>query len=127
MNKKILLVDDDPVVLEFVRQELSADGWACTTAEDAMEGFEKARDLRPVLIVSDVQMPDFGKGTDLVRALRREPALAKTPVVIVTGMNLSAVKSQLPKDETRVRLLNKPVDMAAIRACMLELGVVRPA
>lgn len=123
MNKKILLVDDDPLVLEFVRQELTADGWTCSTASEAMEGFEKARDLRPALIVSDVQMPDFGKGTDLVRALRREPALAKTPVVIVTGMNLGEVRKMLPTGEERVRLLNKPADMNAIRASMRELGV----
>lgn len=127
MNRKILLVDDDPVVLEFVRQELAGDGWACATASEAMEGFEKARDLRPALIISDFQMPDFGMGTDLVRALRRDPALAKTPVIIITGMNLGSVKSRLPADETRVRLLNKPADMASVRACMTELGVVRSA
>lgn len=126
MNKKILLVDDDPVVLEFVRQELTADGWSCTTAREAMEGFEKARDLRPALIISDFQMPDFGKGTDLVRAVRRDPALVKTPVIIITGMNLATVKTQLPKDDARVRLLNKPADMTAVRACMGELGVASP-
>jgi two-component system cell cycle response regulator DivK len=121
MNRRILIVDDDPVMIAFLRHGLAADGWDLESAMDAMTGFEKARDKRPTLVITDFQMPDFGKGSDLIRALRREPVLAETPVIVVTSMPLAHVRAQLPKDETRVRFMEKPPDYAILRAFIKEL------
>jgi two-component system cell cycle response regulator DivK len=121
MKRRILIVDDDPIMVAFLREGLGSDDWDLDSAYDAMTGFEKARDLRPTVVITDFQMPDFGKGSDLIRALRREPVLAQTPVIIVTSMSLGHVKAQLPKDETRVRFLEKPPDFAVLRRYIKEL------
>lgn len=108
-------------MVELVTLGLKSEHWTIDSASDAMTGFEKARDIRPFLIVSDFQMPDFGKGSDLVRAVRKEPALAKTPIIILTSMDLGRVKSSLPKDVERVRMLNKPPDFDIMYSFIAEL------
>ena len=127
MKKRLLLVDDDSSMLGFVQLGLESEFWTIETASDAMSGFEKVRDIRPFLIISDFQMPDFGKGTDLVRAIRREPVIAKTPIIILTGMELQHVRARLPKGEELVRMLNKPPDFDLLRRYIAELtGVGDP-
>jgi two-component system cell cycle response regulator DivK len=121
MKRRILIVDDDPVMVEYLRLALASNDWELQSAHDAMTGFEKARDSRPTVVITDFQMPDFGKGSDLIRALRREPVLAHTPVIIVTSMGLAHVKAQVPKEETRVRYIEKPQDFAVLRGLIEEL------
>ncbi len=121
MKKRLLIVDDDSSLTDLMQIGLESEHWTIEVAHDALAGFEKARDLRPFLILSDFQMPDFGKGSDLVRAIRKEPVLAKTPVLILTSMEIAWVNARLPAGETRVRVLNKPPDFEKMKATIKEL------
>ena len=56
---KILLVDDEPDILEIVGYNLSSEGYKVITAENGAEGLKKAKKEKPHLIILDVMMPDL--------------------------------------------------------------------
>ncbi|OGR94077.1 MAG: hypothetical protein A2V88_14485, partial [Elusimicrobia bacterium RBG_16_66_12] len=102
-------------------EALASPAWEISTASDALQALMKARELRPFCIVSDVQMPAFGKGTDMIRALRQEKAISATPVIVLTGMEFERAKRLLPPNDSKVRLLNKPPDFGLILTFIQEL------
>ena len=120
-KRRLLLVDDDPAILSVLEEALSSPAWQIETANDALQALMKARDLRPFLIVSDVQMPAYGKGSDMLRALRLEKATASIPVIVLTGMEMEKARLLLPPGDAKVRLINKPPDFARILGLIREL------
>lgn len=82
--KKILVVEDGEVERELVRLTLERAGYMVVAAEDGERGFEAAVAERPDLIVTDFWMPE-ADGARFVRRVRETPALAATPVLVVTG------------------------------------------
>ena len=120
----LLLVDDDSSILSMLEGALESPAWQIETASDALAALMKARDLRPFLIVTDVQMPMYGKGTDMLRALRLEKATATTPVIVLTGMDLKKVAPMLPENDTRIKLFNKPPDFDLLIAAIHEMSGV---
>ena len=71
MPKKILLVDDEPEILEICRDYLKAASYDVVTAKDGVQGLFTFRRERPDLIVLDLMMPEM-EGLDLCRVIRRE-------------------------------------------------------
>ena len=57
---KILLVDDEPDILEIVGYNLSAEGYQVLTAENGIQAVKKAKKEKPQLIILDVMMPENG-------------------------------------------------------------------
>ena len=121
MTKRILVVDDDDDIRQLLQTMLKSPAWEVATANDAIEALIKARDIRPFLIITDVQMPQFGLGTDMVHAIRMDKALKDTPVLVLTSMELSRVKGQLPQNDPKVRMMNKPPEQDDIFAKIKEL------
>lgn len=114
-QKWILLVDDDPAILMVTEAALSHPNLRITTASDALEGFIQARDLKPLLVVSDIQMPNYGNGPDGLRKLRQDPRMQNIPFIFVTGMPLEEAKKLIPPDDPLIRLLPKPIDFDILR------------
>jgi DNA-binding response OmpR family regulator len=81
MSKKILLVDDEPEILEICRDYLKAASYDVVTAKDGMQGLSIFRRERPDLIVLDLMMPEMD-GLDLCRAIRRE---RNVPIIMLTA------------------------------------------
>lgn len=84
MSKRILVVDDEPDVLELVRINLVREGFSVDTAETAAEAFDKIEKRRPGLVVLDLMLPDMS-GTEVCRRLRAQPETAEIPVVMLTA------------------------------------------
>src|SRR5215213_475182 len=80
----ILTVDDTPENLEILRMRLDAQGYAVVEASDGDEGFAKARELKPDLILLDIMMPKRD-GISVVRDLKADPELRSIPVILVTA------------------------------------------
>ena len=59
MNYRILLVDDEPDILEFVGFNLTREGFEVSTASNGLMAIEKAREIHPNLILLDVMMPEM--------------------------------------------------------------------
>ncbi len=81
MPKKILLVDDEPEILEICRDYLKASAFDVVTAKDGVQGLVSARREKPDLIVLDWMMPEMD-GLDLCREIRRE---SNTPIIMLTA------------------------------------------
>lgn len=81
---KILLVDDEHDILEFVSYNLRKEGFAVRTASNGEEGLEKALKDPPHLILLDVMMPDMD-GIETCDAIRKEPSLKDVLVAFMTA------------------------------------------
>jgi two-component system alkaline phosphatase synthesis response regulator PhoP len=81
MSKTILLVDDEPQIVNFVRAYLERDGYRVVTAKDGQEALFVARHERPDLIILDLMMPGMD-GWDFMRRYRQE---RNTPVIMLTA------------------------------------------
>lgn len=86
--KKILLVDDDALVLELYRKKLAQGGFEVHTAGDGVEAIKKLSTLTPDFIVLDLMMPKLS-GADVLKFIRAKPALAKIPVAVLTNAFMS--------------------------------------
>ncbi len=81
---KILLVDDEPDILEIVSYNLSAEGYQVFTARNGMEGVEKAKRKEPHLIILDVMMPEMD-GIEACETIRGTPGLERTIITFLTA------------------------------------------
>lgn len=87
MKKKdirILLVDDEPDILEIVSYNLSSEGYEVFTAKNGVEGVAKAKKKRPHLIILDVMMPEMD-GIEACEIIRNTSGLENTIVVFLTA------------------------------------------
>jgi DNA-binding response OmpR family regulator len=85
MQKKILVVEDDPDQLEVIRFTLKNAGFAIGTATNGIDAVKKARTLSPDLIMLDVMMPELD-GFAVCETLRGNPATAPIPILMLTGL-----------------------------------------
>ena len=88
MGKKILVIDDDPMIRTLVKEMLSAEGHEITLAEDGEQGVQildsEPRPLKFNLIILDVVMPGMN-GLDVLTRIKLHPHTQKIPVVMLTG------------------------------------------
>ena len=82
--KKLLIADDEEGVRTLVRMTLELDSFEILEATDGHRALALAREHQPDLIFLDVAMPGLS-GLDVCRALRKEPATAEIPVVMLTA------------------------------------------
>lgn len=114
MAYKILLIDDEADILEFVKYNLERDGYEVHTAANGAEGLQVALDIKPHLILLDMMMPVLD-GIETCKAIRQSPVLKNVMVVF-----LSAVGSE----ETQLQgygagaddYINKPIKMNILRS-----------
>jgi len=83
---KILIVDDEPDIVEFISYNLKNKGYLIATANDGVEAIRKARDFRPDLILLDIMMPNKD-GLETVRELRSLPDFEDTAIIFLTALN----------------------------------------
>lgn len=81
---KILIVDDEPDILEFVKYNLDSEGYTTFTANNGKEALQMAEKVRPDLILLDIMMPDLD-GVEVCRELRRRPEFDNTIVAFLTA------------------------------------------
>jgi DNA-binding NarL/FixJ family response regulator len=86
---RLLLVDDEPGLRAAVTAYLEDEGFAVTTANDGEEGWQKAQDLLPDVVISDVMMPRCD-GYGLLKKLRADERLGGTPVIFLTAKGMTA-------------------------------------
>ena len=82
--KKILLVDDDALVLELYRKKLGSGGFEVRTAIDGLDAIKLLGNYTPDFVVVDLMMPKLS-GVDVIKYMRGKPTLATTPVAVLTN------------------------------------------
>ena len=84
MNKKVLVIEDDPSASELMLYTLEQKGYQVITALNGLEGLKKALDERPDLIILDVMLPGLD-GYEVCQRLRQEPKTAALPILMISA------------------------------------------
>lgn len=96
-QKKILIADDEPDILEIISYNLSKEGYEVYTAKDGNEAIERAKQLNPDLIILDIMMPKK-TGVEVCQILRSQPLFQETLIIFLTALSDEA--SQIKGLET---------------------------
>lgn len=83
-DTRILLVDDEPDILEIVGYNLSSEGYQILTAENGVQAISQAKKHKPHLIILDVMMPEMD-GIEACEKLRAVPELSETVITFFTA------------------------------------------
>jgi two-component system alkaline phosphatase synthesis response regulator PhoP len=83
---KILIVDDEPDIVEFISYNLKSKGYLIATAKDGVEALRKAKEFRPDLILLDIMMPNKD-GKETLKELRRMPEFEQTAIIFLTALS----------------------------------------
>lgn len=84
-NQTILIIDDDPFILEMYVLKFKECGFHIETAKDGKDGLQKIRDLKPDIVLLDVVMPALD-GFEVLRTLNKEKMLEQTRVILLTNL-----------------------------------------
>jgi len=117
MAKKILIVDDDPDLVEAVRMILESKKYNVVAAYGGLEGLEKARTENPDLIVLDVMMPDKD-GYVVCKELKADAQLSKIPILLLTAVvskiSTTRYTQQAGMETEADDYMDKPVEPAVL-------------
>ena len=83
---KVVLVDDEPIIVEGLSRSVEWEKWNCkvvATAHDGLEGRKIIEDVNPDIVFMDICMPEMN-GLDLVKKVRAEQKYADMPIIMVT-------------------------------------------
>ncbi len=86
MPKKILIIDDDPVIVKYLKAVFSDNGYASCEAGSSMEGLDRVRQEKPDLITLDIQMPGLD-GLGFLTQLRQGERTQNVPIIMVSGLD----------------------------------------
>ena len=114
MAYRILVIDDEEDILEFIKYNLQRDGYEVYTAQNGASGLERALEVRPHLILLDMMMPVLD-GVETCKAIRRSPKLRKVMVVFLSAVSDEEMQLQgygAGADD----YISKPVKMNILRS-----------
>ena len=84
MAKKILLVEDEEIMIDLLQRKLTKEGYEVSVARDGEEGLKLMREVKPALILLDIVMPKMG-GFEVMEQMAKEPELKKIPVIVISN------------------------------------------
>ncbi|MEL7563235.1 response regulator transcription factor [Dehalogenimonas sp. 4OHTPN] len=111
MGNKILIVDDDPIIVKFLRANLKAEGFDVLTASDGCQAIELTEKDMPDLVILDIMMPNMD-GYEVIRSLR---SWTQVPILVLSargGMNDKVTCLNLGADD----YLTKPFSVEELTA-----------
>lgn len=84
MAKKILLLEDEEIMLDLLQRKLAKEGYDVSVARDGEEGLEKMREAKPDILLLDVIMPKKG-GFEVMEEMLKDKDLKDIPVIIISN------------------------------------------
>ena len=85
MHEKILIIEDEERILQFLRRGLAYEGYRVLTAVNGTEGLQVARDNPPDLVILDWMLPEVEPGLDGLEVCRRLRAASELPIIMLTA------------------------------------------
>lgn len=114
MGYRILLIDDEVDILEFVKYNLSRDGYEVYTAANGADGLQVALEVKPHLILLDMMMPVLD-GIETCKAIRNSPVLKNVMVVFLSAVGTEETQLQ-GYNAGADDYINKPIKMNILRS-----------
>ena len=81
---KILLIEDEEIMIDLLQKKLTAEGYQVLVAKDGLAGLEKMRQDKPDLILLDIIMPKMG-GFEVMEEMGKDKALSDIPIIIISN------------------------------------------
>ena len=118
MTTKILVVEDDPEILDMITIMLELRGFDVVIARDGTDGIDKALNESPDLIVTDLKMPGLG-GIEMIRQLRSLVGRPTVPILAITGYEMDLATEAIRSGANRA--LAKPLDPDLLNVFIKDL------
>ena len=119
MGNKILLIEDEPNIIEAISFILKRDGWVVATHGDGRTALEAVGRHAPDLVILDVMLPGRS-GYDILQDLRGEAATQELPVLMLTARGQNKDR-ELAQQLGASRFMTKPFSNADMLTCIHEL------
>ena len=104
MAKKIMIIEDDPSIIDYLVTLFNDNGYETCTASNGKEGIEIVKTEKPDLITLDFEMPESW-GNIFYRKIQKQPAYRDIPIIVISGLD-----AEFPDLENAVAVLRKPFD-----------------
>lgn len=114
MGKRVLLIEDEPHIVEAIGFILGRDGWEVSAHMEGVGALEAIRKLRPDIVILDVMLPG-ASGFEILRAMRADPELAELPVLMLTARGQTRDREQAERDGVSA-FMTKPFSNAEVLA-----------
>ena len=112
MGQRVLLIEDEPNIIEAISYILSKDGWTVHTHSDGETAMDKVMQGVPDLIILDVMLPGRS-GYDILRDLRAAPETADVPVMMLTARG-QAKDREMAASLGATQFMTKPFSNAEV-------------
>lgn len=112
MSIMVLAIDDSRTIRSMVRQALAAAGFSCELAEDGIEGVRRFEELRPDVVITDINMPHMD-GFGVIEAIRKDVANRRIPILVLTTETATEFKTRA-RDAGATGWIGKPFDDQAL-------------
>ena len=120
MGQRVLLIEDEPNIIEAISYILSKDGWTVHTHSDGETAMNKVMQGVPDLIILDVMLPGRS-GYDILRDLRAQPDTADVPVMMLTARG-QAKDREMATSLGATEFMTKPFSNAEVLASVRALA-----
>lgn len=123
---KILVADDNKDIIILLRDYLEEAGHEIKCEMDGLQAGIRAKEWKPALLVTDIQMPNF-YGTTAVISLQEMPETAEIPIIFISAVAPTTVEKMLEvirtkvKHPERIRFIPKPIDFKLLDRYLTEL------
>ncbi len=119
MPKRVLIVEDNPISMDFLRELVEAEGYRVLAATSGSEGLSVARAEHPDLILMDIQLPGID-GLTVTRTLKAQPDTKEIPIV---GISAYALQEDMDAalEAGCMAYLPKPLDMPRFLDLLTQL------
>ncbi len=84
MAQKILIIEDEEILLELLQKKLIKEGYEVSIAKNGVEGLEKVKEEIPDVILLDIIMPKMG-GFEVMKELQKEEKFSNIPIIIISN------------------------------------------
>jgi len=119
MNRKVVLIEDEPNIIEAIRFLLTREGWQVETHSDGTDALEVIRRAEPDLVILDLMLPGRS-GMEILRDLREEAALSTLPVLMLTARGQMRDREMAEKAGVS-RFMTKPFSNAEVIDAVRDL------
>lgn len=119
MTKRVLLIEDEPNIIEAIRFILSRDGWAVDTHSDGSTALEAVRRRTPDIVILDVMLPNRS-GYDILQDIRADDGTRCLPVLMLTARGQKKDREMAERFGAS-RFMTKPFSNAEVLSSVREL------
>ncbi|WP_238369377.1 response regulator transcription factor [Heliomarina baculiformis] len=119
MSRRVLLIEDEPNIIEAIRFLLTRDGWNVNTHSDGTDAVKVVQEAKPDLVILDMMLPGRS-GMDILRDLREIVELAGLPVLMLTARGQSRDRDMAEKAGVS-RFMTKPFSNTEVLTAVRDL------